>query len=414
MRLRYVADVNPIVDGLTKRDAGRTISFLPLETIWYDERFDPSRVIAFTGDVLSYNPVAEGDILLPKVSPTFAHGRVARAAGLAGGRALATSEVFVIRAHDAGAARFLIYRLRSRDFRDAGVGSWTGVAGLKRVSADFVRDTRIDAHAWSRRELIVDFLDRECSRVDRLALKMSSLLVVAFEDLESTRERMLLSAGDLVRLKYGLTDLVDTAHATCPEISTGDHFVIRTTGVRHGVLDAAGCYRTDDANFALWTSRREPRPGDVVFTREAPAGEAAVIPPHGSWCLGQRSVLLVLDRRRLNPDFVVLAMYGRAVKEEIALRGRSTTAAHVNVAEIGELRIPIPSLAEQAALVENFLREQARNARLRAITHAAITTLAEHRDALITEAVTGQLDVTAASDAQMDERMHEAVEAASV
>jgi hypothetical protein len=37
--------------------------------------------------------------------------------------------------------------------------------------------------------------------------------------------------------------------------------------------------------------------------------------------------------------------------------------------------------------------------------------LLEYRDALITEAVTGQLDVTAVSDRQMDERLHEAIEA---
>ena len=38
-------------------------------------------------------------------------------------------------------------------------------------------------------------------------------------------------------------------------------------------------------------------------------------------------------------------------------------------------------------------------------------TVIEYRDALITEAVTGQLDVTAVSEQQMDERMHEAIEA---
>lgn len=37
--------------------------------------------------------------------------------------------------------------------------------------------------------------------------------------------------------------------------------------------------------------------------------------------------------------------------------------------------------------------------------------LDEYRDALITEAVTGQLDAAAASDQHMDERLHEPVEA---
>jgi hypothetical protein len=36
--------------------------------------------------------------------------------------------------------------------------------------------------------------------------------------------------------------------------------------------------------------------------------------------------------------------------------------------------------------------------------------LDEYRDALITEAVTGQIDVSAMSDRQMDERLHSAIE----
>ncbi|MGI8701377.1 MAG: hypothetical protein ACR2JU_09260 [Nocardioidaceae bacterium] len=242
--------------------------------------------------------------------------------------------------------------------------------------------------------------------------RVAALRVAELAALESRRERILLRGGETTRLKYGISALVDTSHATCPEVPDGGHWVIRTAGVRDGCIRLAGCYRTDDPGFAAWTQRRRPRPGDVVLTREAPAGEAAVIPSSGSWCLGQRSVLLVPKAQELMPAYLVMALYGSTVQDEVRLRARSTTAAHLNVSEIGDLRVPMPAVADQAVAVDEFAIAQARCTSLLGATTELAARLAEYRDALITEAVTGQLDVTKMSDARMDERAHAALEGA--
>ena len=311
----------------------------------------------------------------------------------------------MLRARSADGTRFLQYRVLAGDFLSEGQAAWYGVAGLKRISADFLLDVRIDANAWQNRVAIADFLDRERARIDELVSEIRSLERAEVEALESLRERILIRCGSSVRLKYGLISCVDTAHATCPQVDGGAHLVIRTTGVRQGTLDIAGCYTTDDTSFAAWTRRRVPQPGDIVFTREAPAGEAAVIPSHGSWCLGQRSVLLVADRGLLNPEFVVLALYGRAVKEEIILRARSTTAAHLNVREIGELLIPMPPVERQIEAACEFAAARSRFSVLQTETQAVSATLVEYRDALITEAVTGEFDVTKVGESQMNESL---------
>jgi type I restriction enzyme S subunit len=116
-------------------------------------------------------------------------------------------------------------------------------------------------------------------------------------------------------------------------------------------------------------------------------------------------VLLVPDRRHLLPEYCVLALYGNAVREEITLRSRSTTAAHLNVGEIGDLRIPMPDLTEQSEAIAEFAVARERNQALRAETAMTTATVREYRDALITEAVNGRLDLAKLSDARMDESL---------
>ena len=96
----------------------------------------------------------------------------------------------------------------------------------------------------------------------------------------------------IVPLKRVLARIIDCEHKTAPAVDESDYFVIRTTAVRNGTLRWKGAYCTDSDSFREWTRRSVPRYGDVIFTREAPAGEACVVPGGKRVCLGQRTVLL--------------------------------------------------------------------------------------------------------------------------
>jgi len=61
--------------------------------------------------------------------------------------------------------------------------------------------------------------------------------------------------------------------------------------------------------------------------------------------------------------------------------------------EVASLRVPVPQLQEQHAIVEHIARETAKLDAVRAATERTIALLEERRAALIAAAVTGQLDV---------------------
>jgi type I restriction enzyme S subunit len=198
---------------------------------------------------------------------------------------------------------------------------------------------------------------------------------------------------DVLPLKRILRRLIDTEHKTAPAVDASDYRVIRTTAVRHGRLRISGTYCTTPDGFRDWTRRGLPEEGDVVFTREAPAGEACVVPGGLHLCLGQRTVLMKLDRRRYHPQFLVVMIYGGPPAHRIKIASQGSTVGHFNMDDIASLTVLAPPLDEQEAIIDyidsatqslDVVSDQAEN---------EIALLQEYRTRLVIDVVTGKLDV---------------------
>lgn len=74
-----------------------------------------------------------------------------------------------------------------------------------------------------------------------------------------------------------------------------------------------------------------------------------------------------------------------------------STFSRINVAQIVELRLPCPSPDEQARLAARFDNVRARTDTLQSRLGKQIDLLVERRQALITAAVMGQLEVPGAA-----------------
>ena len=204
------------------------------------------------------------------------------------------------------------------------------------------------------------------------------------------------------RLKRVLHRIIDCEHKTAPAVSASSYRVVRTSAVRGGSLAIAGTYCTSEKAFAEWTRRGYLEPGDVIFTREAPAGEACVVPGNLSLCLGQRTVLMKVDRSVYDPRFLVHMLYAGPPHDEIELASRGSTVPHFNVEDIGALPVLTPPVPEQTAIVRYVDHETA-------VIDAAITRarrqvelIEEYRTRLIADVVTGKLDVREAAAALPD------------
>ena len=208
---------------------------------------------------------------------------------------------------------------------------------------------------------------------------------------------------EVLALKRVVRRLVDCEHKTAPAVGESDYRVVRTTAVRYGRLRWEGTYCTTATAFTGWTKRGLPEPGDVIFTREAPVGEACVVPEGTAVCLGQRTVLMKPQKGEYDSHFLVHMIYAGPPRDRVRLASQGSTVAHFNMDDIGWMQVLKPPYSEQLELVK-AISNQTRVLEL-AVARAERETslLHEFRTRLIAEVVTGKLDVREAASRLPDE-----------
>jgi type I restriction enzyme, S subunit len=202
---------------------------------------------------------------------------------------------------------------------------------------------------------------------------------------------------EIRRAKAICSAIVDCKNRTPDAVDSGRYLVVRTTCVRGGRFEEGGGYPTDERNYRIWTTRGAPRKGDVFFTREAPAGEACLVPDREDLCMGQRMMYFRPDPDLLHPVFLLLSIYGPLTKTYVDLATNGSTVGHLRLGQVYALPILWCPVAEQRAIVEHV---EAATLRIdRAHVHALreIKLLREYRTRLIADVVTGKFDVREAA-----------------
>jgi type I restriction enzyme, S subunit len=157
---------------------------------------------------------------------------------------------------------------------------------------------------------------------------------------------------EVLALKRILRRLIDCEHKTAPDVDKSEYRVVRTSAIRNSRLRLEGTYCTSEKAYREWTRRGLPEPDDVIFTREAPAGEACVVPSDLNLCLGQRTVLMKVRYEVYDPRFLVHMIYTGPPHDRIQLASQGSTVDHFNMDDIGWMQILKPPLEEQKEIAE--------------------------------------------------------------
>ncbi|MFK7827506.1 MAG: restriction endonuclease subunit S [Oligoflexales bacterium] len=198
---------------------------------------------------------------------------------------------------------------------------------------------------------------------------------------------------DKIRIKYVLLSIIDAEHKTADYFEEGEYLVCRTTNVREGKLKVEGGKYTNLQTYQAWIKRGKPDVGDILFTREAPAGEACLVPEKPKLCLGQRMVLFKLDKTRIVPQFALYSIYSGLADDFIKQLSQGSTVSHFNMADIANIPLLEPTLNEQTKIVHYLDRILLKYDALQQSAENSIQLIVERRTALISAAVTGKIDV---------------------
>ena len=140
--------------------------------------------------------------------------------------------------------------------------------------------------------------------------------------------------------------IVDCPHSTAPDEGEG-YPLIRTPNIGPGYLDLTDVYRVSKETYDTRNARAVPQPMDLILAREAPAGNVGII-REGQWvCLGQRTVLIRPDQKKVDPWFLNYYLNAPRQRHRLLSNANGATVSHVNMPIIRNLPVNLPSIEAQ-------------------------------------------------------------------
>jgi len=172
-------------------------------------------------------------------------------------------------------------------------------------------------------------------------------------------------------------------------------------------LETDGTLRTDSVRRLTPNRASEYllRDGDILFARSgATVGKAFRFKSTlGPACFAGYLIRFRFDPDRIIPELVELWTQTFHYWDQIRESALQATIQNVSAEKYMSLRIPYVPIDEQRALVSRLQGSQTRSAMTRLKLQRQTGLLSERRHALITAAVTGELEIPAAPSARQDD-----------
>ena len=259
---------------------------------------------------------------------------------------------------------------------------------------------------------IANYLDRKCSQIDTIIAQQQEVI----EKLKAYKLSVITEAvtkglnpdvpmkdsgvewigeipehWDFRRIKNCCL-IVDCKNRTPDPDPDGEYIVVRTTCIRDGSFSYEGSYHTNAENFKEWTAKGQPQHGDIFFTREAPMGEACLVPDTDNLCMGQR-VMFFRPLDGSDPRYILYSIYGPLAREYIDSKNKGSTVGHLKLGQVASLPLFYCPPREQSEIA-NYLDKRC-GAIDKVVEKKAeiISRITDYKKSLIYEVVTGKKEV---------------------
>jgi type I restriction enzyme S subunit len=331
--------------------------------------------------------------------------------------------VFSLRDPSACNDRYLLYLLQMGYSLKVlyAYGQGSSQLGRWRLPTQQFNELRVPLPGLIEQAAIVEFLDRENAKIAALITEQERLVELLQEKRQAiishavtkglNRDVTMKPSGlewlgdvpahwNLKRIKQIVRSLEQGWSPQCEgyPVESAEEWGVLKVGCVNG-----GKFRPEE-NKAL-PRDLEPRSdlgvmaGDLLVsranTREL-VGSAAIVPrDFSNLLLCDKLYRLRVDSNACLPQYLGLYLGTSVVRGqvELAATGASSSMLNIGQSTIMELHVALPSVAEQAAIASYVDDECGRLDSLAEAAYAAVILLQERRSALISAAVTGQIDV---------------------
>lgn len=289
------------------------------------------------------------------------------------------------------------------------------VATIAHFTAEKLKAAPFAFPILESQRLIAAFLDKKTTQIDALIAKKQTLLARLAEKRQAIITQAVTKGIDpTVPMKDSGIDWLGQIPAhwkvmplkwmkrflTSGSRGWGDYYAdegsvfLRMTNVTgEGIEIDETDLRFVDLEGVNEGKRTATEAGDILITITAELGSVAIVRQrHAGSYINQHLALFRADKSVINPDFLVNLLWSDVARVQFEIGGQGGTKQGLGFDEVSNIVVTVPPMEEQAHIAKwaQGVRKQ-----LDEIEHSvrsSLTCLMEYRSALITAAVTGQID----------------------
>jgi type I restriction enzyme S subunit len=263
-------------------------------------------------------------------------------------------------------------------------------------------ETPIPAWASDEQRRIADFLDAETSQIDTLIAEQERFIGLLNERRDAAWSARLDEAAQLgptLPIRRVIESIVDGPFGSS---LTSAHYADHGSRVIRLGNIGTNEFKGDDAAFipddyARELSQHQAQAGDVVMAglgdENQPLGRAALVPDIGK-AIVKADCFRLRPGRNISGAYLAWALSAPPTRARIALLARGSTRQRINTTIARAVEIPVPDPTVQDAVLDRSADDSSRIDTLIREARYNIMLSKERRAALITAAVTGQIDVS--------------------
>ena len=322
-------------------------------------------------------------------------------------------------------SRFLGYACHAEGFVSEVIARSVGVS-YPAINASELARLPIPLPTAPEQTAIATFLDRETAKIDALVAEQERLIALLKEKRQAVISHAVTKGLDpsvpmkdsgvewlgevpahweVVRIKHVVASIEQGWSPQCESypVESADQWGVLKVGCVNG-----GVFNPDENKVLPDDLTPVPalaiRAGDVLVsranTRELVGSAATALMDYPNLLLCDKLYRLRLNHKMNAPQYLAYFLGCLPVREqiELAATGASSSMLNIGQATILELRLPHPDVEEQLAITAHLDAVTARMRDTATEAEAIIAALQERRSALISAAVTGQIDVRRAPE----------------
>lgn len=416
-RLRFASSINPSKSELNGIRRDTAISFLPMDSIGEDGRLFLDHTKRLDEVDTGYTYFRDGDVVVAKITPCFENGKGALMSGLLGGIGFGTTELIVARPLEGVIhPRLLDFIFRSHAFRRLGESSMYGAGGQKRIPEAFVKDFAVALPSlFSEQALIANFLVQETAKIDTLIAEQQRLIELLQEKHQAVISYAVTKGlnpdapmkdsavewlgevpehWEILKISKITTKITNGYVGPTRDILLNEGVpYIQATHIKDGRINF-------DSRFFVsseWSTKHSKSildEGDILVVQTgAGTGDIGLVTKDEVGFNCHALIILTPYRDKVSGAFLSAALrssYGRQCLESIRTGGMHP---HLNCGNVKFVEIAVPPLLEQDQILKAVENMTGTFRHISEEAESSIYLLQERRSALISAAVTGQIDV---------------------